>query len=122
MNNELIAIIVAAFLAVFILVVATVFLLLIRPWLQVFLSGGKASPLTILAMRLRGMPVKTICDAYVMIVHCGVAVDINQIQRAHLMGADVDKLARAVCFAKQNDEPFVWDDLVATAIEDNSRR
>jgi len=82
------------------------------------LSGGKVSLPTILAMRLRGVPVKTICDSYIMILQCGGVVGINQIQQAHLMGADVDKLARAVCLAKQNDETFRWDDLVATAIAD----
>jgi|GEM_PF-4351712 len=121
MNSVFTIVFLAAFLAVPIVIFGSVFALLIRPWMQVFLAGGRVPLSTVLAMRLRGLPVSTICNSYIMIVQCGADVDINRVQKAHLMGADVDKLARAVCLAKQSDEPFVWDDLVATAIAENSR-
>lgn len=121
MNDSLIFLFVAAFLLLLITAFALAFALLFRPWMQVFLSGGKVTLPTILAMRLRGVPVKLICDSYIMILQCGGNVDIGQLQKAYLMGADVDKLTRAICLAKQNDKPFVWDDLVATAIADKSR-
>ena len=121
MNESLIYLFVAAFLLILIAALALAFALLLRPWMQVFLSGGKVTLPAILAMRLRGVPVKPICDSYIMIIQCGGDVDIGQVQKAYLMGADVDKLARAVCLAKQDGEPCVWDDLVATAIADKSR-
>jgi len=121
MNNDLAYLFVAVFLLLLMTGFALAFASLFRPWMQVFLSGGRITLPTILAMRFRGLPVKAICDSYVMMLQCGFVVDIEEIQKAHQMGAYVDKLARAVCLAKQNDQSFDWDDLVATAIADSSQ-
>lgn len=55
-----------------------------------------------------------------MLIRCGGNIDIGRHQQTHLIGADFDMLVCAICHTKQNDKPFVWDDLDATAIVDIS--
>ncbi len=55
-----------------------------RPWLQVMLSGGKASVFQILAMRLRGSNVRLITEAYIMLVQRGQKVTLSQVESQYL--------------------------------------
>lgn len=55
-----------------------------RPWLQVFLSGGKASLFEIVGMRLRGSDVKLVTEAYIMLVQRGEKVSLREVESQYL--------------------------------------
>lgn len=55
-----------------------------RPWLQVFLSGGKASLFDIVGMRLRGTDVKLVTEAYIMLVQRGQKVSLREVESQYL--------------------------------------
>jgi len=62
----------------------TTVLSIFRPWLQVLLSGGKASVFQILGMRLRGTDVKLVTEAYIMLVQRGQTVSLEQVESQYL--------------------------------------
>ncbi|RCS44482.1 MULTISPECIES: flotillin-like FloA family protein [Pirellulaceae] len=70
-------------LAVILYWVSTVFNIF-RPWLQVFLSGGKASLFDIIGMRLRGSDVKLVTEAYIMLVQRGQKVSLREVESQYL--------------------------------------
>lgn len=60
------------------------FFSIFRPWLQVMLSGGKASVFQILGMRLRGSNVKLVTEAYIMLVQRGQKVSLSQVESQYI--------------------------------------
>jgi len=67
----------------------TTVLSIFRPWLQVMLSGGKASMFQILAMRLRGSNVKLVIEAYIMLVQRGHKVSLSEVESQYLARQNV---------------------------------
>lgn len=60
-----------------------------RPWLQVMMSGGKASVFQILGMRLRGSDVKLVTDAYIMMVQRGQKVSLSEVESQYIARKNV---------------------------------
>jgi hypothetical protein len=56
----------------------------IGPWMRVFLTGGRASIVGIIGMRLRGSPVPLILDAYLALVQKGQRVTLAQVESAYI--------------------------------------
>jgi hypothetical protein len=54
------------------------------PWLRVFLSGGRASLIGIIGMRLRGSPVRLVLDAYLALVQQGKQVTLAEVESAYI--------------------------------------
>ncbi|MBA2116057.1 flotillin-like FloA family protein [Bremerella alba] len=65
------------------------FFSIFRPWLQVLMSGGKASVFQILGMRLRGSNVKLVTEAYIMLVQRGQKVSLSQVEAQYLARKNV---------------------------------
>ena len=72
----MIVIIVAAIIAFFVV------LSFINTWLKALLAGAPVSMLTLIAMRLRGVPYGMIVDSRIMAVKAGL--DLTKIGRAHV--------------------------------------
>lgn len=71
--------------ALMLLAMLGIAMVVVRPWLRVMLSGGRASVLQILAMRLRGTPAMLVCDAYVSLLHAGEVVDLADVESLYLV-------------------------------------
>jgi uncharacterized protein YqfA (UPF0365 family) len=57
---------------------------LFAPWVRSLLSGAPVPMFALLGMRLRGTPVRLVCDAYVELLHRGASVTVTDIERAYL--------------------------------------
>ncbi|MCM2372344.1 flotillin-like FloA family protein [Aporhodopirellula aestuarii] len=87
---------------------------LFRPWLQCFLGNAPVSLPEILAMRLRGSPVRQICEQRIKASFVGVDLSARQLEEVYLKGADVEKLVDALCQAHRTNQDIGWDDLLQT--------
>jgi uncharacterized protein YqfA (UPF0365 family) len=96
------------------IVIVTAVASLFRPWMQCFLSGAPIPLFEILAMRLRGSPVRAICEQRIKAKYAGENLTAEQLEKAHQQGADIEKLVDALCLAKRNDSEVRWEDLIAT--------
>src|SRR5210317_1105302 len=75
---------------------------LLRPWLQCFLSGASVPLFQILAMRLRGTPVKKICEQRIRAAFVGADLSAEQLEKTYKQGVDIEKIVDALCLAKRN--------------------
>ncbi|QDU74927.1 SigmaW regulon antibacterial [Bremerella volcania] len=80
---------VAGLLLAFILYMLSTFFSIFRPWLQVMLSGGKASVFQILGMRMRGSNVRLVTEAYVMLVQRGQKVSLSEVESQYIARKNV---------------------------------
>lgn len=55
-----------------------------RPWLQIFLSGGRTSVFQIVGMRLRGSDVKLVTEAYIMLVQRGKKISLSEVESQYI--------------------------------------
>ena len=77
-------IVAVAILAVFALILFTVLLLLVRPWLRAALNAVPVSLLHIVAMRLRGNPPMLLVDAYIALNRAGRSVTISDVEKVYI--------------------------------------
>ncbi len=75
-----------AMMAFFALVVAFVFVLVLRPWLRAFLHGAPVSIFHIVAMRLRGNPPWLLIDAYIALRRSDLGVTMVDVENAFVDG------------------------------------
>jgi hypothetical protein len=76
---------VALFMVIFIaVVVVSVFVLLVRPWLRAVLHGAPVSPIQIVAMRLRGNPPVLLIDAYIALKRAGLSETIGDVENVYI--------------------------------------
>ena len=76
MNIITVSTVVAGIIAVIALIVVISF---INTWLKAMLAGAPVSILTLIAMRLRGVPYGMIVDSRIMAVKAGLDLTINGI-------------------------------------------
>lgn len=81
---QMLLVFVVAMLALFALVVVSVFLLFVRPWLRAFLHGAPVSIVQIAGMRLRGNPPSLLIDAYIALKRADVVVTIGQVENVYI--------------------------------------
>ena len=67
-----------------VLVVALGGFLIVHPWLRMILSGGRASFVYVLGMRLRGTPVALVTDAYISLVQRGESVTLREVESQYI--------------------------------------
>lgn len=78
------AMIVILILAIIALVCAIVVFSFLNTWLKATLAGAPVSMLTLVAMRLRGVPYGMIVDSRIMAVKAGLDLTVNQLEEHYL--------------------------------------
>jgi len=108
--------IVIILLVVFLLVPLFVFLAFARVfnlWFQAYMSGVGVPMVEILGMIFRKVDAKAVVKALIMAKQvAGVDLSREELERAYLQGADLDKLARAVIRAKEQNIEITFQELV----------
>ena len=79
-----IATIVTVIVGIIALVAFVVVVSFINTWLKALLAGAPVSMLTLIAMRLRGVPYGMIVDSRIMAVKAGLDLTINQLEEHYL--------------------------------------
>lgn len=76
--------IITVILGIVALVAFAVIISFINTWLKALLAGAPVSMLTLIAMRLRGVPYGMIVDSRIMAVKAGLDLTINQLEEHYL--------------------------------------
>lgn len=105
MNIITVSIVVAGIIAVIALIVVISF---INTWLKAMLAGAPVSILTLIAMRLRGVPYGMIVDSRIMAVKAGLDLTINQLEEHYLAEGHLIPTIQALIAAEKAGMDLSW--------------
>lgn len=105
MNVITVSTIVAGIIAVIALIVVISF---INTWLKAMLAGAPVSILTLIAMRLRGVPYGMIVDSRIMAVKAGLDLTINQLEEHYLAEGHLIPTIQALIAAEKAGMDLSW--------------
>jgi uncharacterized protein YqfA (UPF0365 family) len=96
-------------LVVVVLIVAGVFVSFIGVWLKARLNGAPVGILTLLGMRLGGVPYSLVVDARITAVKAGIEVTTDKISAHFLAGGNVVPTVQALVAAQKAGITLDWD-------------
>lgn len=105
MNIITVSTAVAGIIAVIALIVVISF---INTWLKAMLAGAPVSILTLIAMRLRGVPYGMIVDSRIMAVKAGLDLTINQLEEHYLAEGHLIPTIQALIAAEKAGMDLSW--------------
>ncbi len=105
MNIIIIATVVGGIIGIIALVVVISF---INTWLKAMLAGAPVSILTLIAMRLRGVPYGMIVDSRIMAVKAGLDLSINQLEEHYLAEGHLIQTIQALIAAEKASMDLSW--------------
>lgn len=105
MNIITVSTVVAGIIAVIALIVVISF---INTWLKAMLAGAPVSILTLIAMRLRGVPYGMIVDSRIMVVKAGLDLTINQLEEHYLAEGHLIPTIQALIAAEKAGMDLSW--------------
>jgi uncharacterized protein YqfA (UPF0365 family) len=91
------------------LVVLLVIMSFFNTWLKAFLSKATVGFSTLLAMRLRGVPVGLIVDARITAVKAGIPLETDQLEAHYLAEGNVVQTVQALIAASKANIFLEWD-------------
>ncbi|MDB2310914.1 flotillin-like protein FloA [Opitutales bacterium] len=98
----------AAILALIILVLILVIATFFMTWLRAMLAGASVSFLTLIAMRLRGVPASLIVDARITAVKAGIEISANDLEAHYLAEGNVIQTVQAIIAADKANISLDW--------------
>jgi uncharacterized protein YqfA (UPF0365 family) len=101
------------------LFVAMFYVAILGPWLKTFTTRTPISLGHVLFMRIRKVNPHAIIDAQILARHNDVPVSIpvSEMERAYLMGLDVEKITLALLEAKRRKLPLTFQELIQHELE-----
>ena len=117
-EEALLVTVVAVVMFLLFLVILVVFATAFLPWMQAYLAGKPIPLISIIGMRLRRVPVKTVVRLLIMAQQAGVDVACEQMERAYLRGVDVEKVTLAMIHAHREGTDVTFEQLVEADLED----
>ena len=97
--NDLVSWIIIGLLLIVGLVFSLIIISFFSTWLKAFLARAPVSFATLLAMRLRGVPVGLIVDARVTAVKANIPLDTDQLEAHYLAEGNVVQTVQALIAA-----------------------
>ena len=91
------------------LVVSLVIISFFNTWLKAKLAKATVGFITLLAMRLRGVPVGMIVDARITAVKAGIPLDTDDLEAHYLAEGNVVQTVQALIAASKANIELVWD-------------
>jgi len=77
-------------------------------WLKAWLAGAYVGPITLVAMRLRGVPYGLMVDARIRAVKAGIELSIDEIESQYLAGGNVIACVQALIAAQKAQIELDW--------------
>ena len=96
-----------------VLVVAGIVLSFFNVWLRAWLSGAYVGIVTLVAMRLRGVPYGVIVEARIRAGKAGINLDIDDIEAQYLAGGNVIACVQALIAAQKARIDLPWQQACA---------
>ena len=103
-----IVIIVLVLVGILILFSLAVVMSFINSWLKALLAGAPVSMLTLIAMRLRGVPYSMIVDSRIMAVKAGLDLTINQLEEHYLAEGNLIPTIKALIASDKAGMDLSW--------------
>lgn len=110
MNGATIVILILAIIA---LVCAIVVFSFLNTWLKAMLAGAPVSMLTLVAMRLRGVPYGMIVDSRIMAVKAGLDLTVNQLEEHYLAEGHLIPTIQALIASDKAGMDLSWQQACA---------
>ena len=107
--NDLVSWIIIGLLLIVGLVFSLIIISFFSTWLKAFLSRAPVSFATLLAMRLRGVPVGLIVDARVTAVKANIPLDTDQLEAHYLAEGNVVQTVQALIAASKANIELSWN-------------
>ena len=107
--NDLFSWIIIGVLLIIGLVFSLIIISFFSTWLKAFLARAPVSFATLLAMRLRGVPVGLIVDARVTAVKASIPLDTDQLEAHYLAEGNVVQTVQALIAASKASIELSWD-------------
>lgn len=107
------ATIVILILAIIALVCAIVVFSFLNTWLKAMLAGAPVSMLTLVAMRLRGVPYGMIVDSRIMAVKAGLDLTVNQLEEHYLAEGHLIPTIQALIASDKAGMDLSWQQACA---------
>ncbi len=85
----------------------------INTWLKALLAGAPVSMLTLIAMRLRGVPYGMIVDSRIMAVKAGLNLSINQLEEHFLAAGNLIPTIQALIASEKAGMDLSWNQACA---------
>ena len=85
------------------IVVGIVVLSFFTMWLKAFLAKAPVSLMTLLAMKLRGVPVGLIVDARITAMKAGITLTTDELEAHYLAEGNVPQTVQALIAAKRSN-------------------
>ena len=101
--------IILGLLSVIGLVVSLVIISFFNTWLKAFLAKATVGFTTLLAMRLRGVPVGLIVDARITAVKAGIPLETDQLEAHYLAEGNVVQTVQSLIAASKANIELAWD-------------
>ncbi|MFI3290996.1 MAG: flotillin-like protein FloA [Opitutales bacterium] len=92
-----------------VIVVLAIVITFVGTWLKALLAGAPVPMLTLLAMRLRGVPYSMIVDARITAVKSGLALSINQLEEHYLAEGNLLPTVQAIVAANKAGMDLSWE-------------
>lgn len=86
-------------------------------WIQCQMSRADVTIFHILGMMLRRSPAKHLCQVKIMSVQAGFSIPLHQIERAHVAGADVELMVRAMIKSRNLGQDLTWEQALQNALK-----
>jgi uncharacterized protein YqfA (UPF0365 family) len=99
-------------LGIVLLVLCIIIISFFNVWLRAFLSRAPVGLVTLVAMKLRGVPYAVLVDARITAVKAGVDLSINEIETHFLAGGDVTQTVQGLINAQKAGISMDWDQAV----------
>jgi uncharacterized protein YqfA (UPF0365 family) len=96
-------------LAVIAVIIAIVFFNFVGIWVRALVSGAAVSFGTLIAMKLRGVPVTQIVDARITAVKAGINIETDPLEAHYLAGGNVNSVILALIAADKARMPLDFD-------------
>ena len=105
----MIELIILGLLSVIGLVISLVIISFFNTWLKAFLAKATVGFTTLLAMRLRGVPVGVIVDARITAVKAGIPLETDQLEAHYLAEGNVVQTVQSLIAASKANIELAWD-------------
>jgi uncharacterized protein YqfA (UPF0365 family) len=78
-------------------------------WLRAKIAGAPVSMITMIAMRLRGVPVSMVVDSRITAIKAGIHVETDPLEAHFLAGGDITQVVLALIAAAKSKIPLDFD-------------
>ena len=97
---------------IMLLVLLGIVMVMLRPWLQAFLSGCPVSVFQLIGMRLRRVNPNEVIAVGIAATQGGHPIEWAELERAYLQKIDIEKVATAYVTARERGNNFTFEELV----------